>query len=236
MRKDGLGKLYDRLTPEERFRLVIEAETRGDEGESRKLVGSAPRYTYEEADPAYTKLARASKDITWAVCFDLLPRLAKMRMARAFAEILPLACEAFTADARASYLSGRRAGAEMAWKAAGKGGDPPEEPEGEGSEAGEDLKRMSLRMEWASAAFSGLVQDLELEIATEAQALWEAYGSFCRDELGMEPKKLVKMWFEAALAEMEKLERLTEGVELDPEKLEENKSLLESNWNKLVKG
>ena len=34
MRKNGLGKLYDRLTPEERFRLVIEAKTRGN-GEDR---------------------------------------------------------------------------------------------------------------------------------------------------------------------------------------------------------
>ena len=59
MKKNGLGKLYDRLTPEERFRLVVEAEVRGDEGESRRLVQSAPRYTYEEADPAYTRLARA---------------------------------------------------------------------------------------------------------------------------------------------------------------------------------
>src|SRR4051812_1766284 len=114
MKKKGLGSLYDRLSPEERFKLVVEAETRGDDRESRKLVRSAPRYTYTEADPIYTGLARASKDLTWAVCLDLLPRLAEMRMVRAFAEILPLSCDAFAEDARASYLSGRRAGAEMA--------------------------------------------------------------------------------------------------------------------------
>jgi hypothetical protein len=33
MRKDGLAKHYDRLTPEERFRLFIEARARGDAGE-----------------------------------------------------------------------------------------------------------------------------------------------------------------------------------------------------------
>jgi hypothetical protein len=31
MKRDGLDKLYDRLAPDERFRLVIEAEARGDE-------------------------------------------------------------------------------------------------------------------------------------------------------------------------------------------------------------
>ena len=31
MRRDRLGRLYDRLTPEERFRLDVEAMARGDE-------------------------------------------------------------------------------------------------------------------------------------------------------------------------------------------------------------
>ena len=236
MKKDGLGKLYDRLTPEERFRLVVEAEARGDERETEWLVRSAPRYTYEEADPAYTGLARASKDLTWAVYLDLLPRLAQVQIARAFAEILPRVCGAFAKDARASYLSGRREGAQRAWRAAGKEGDSPEESGEDGSEGDETLQRMTARMEWASVSFAGLAQDLELEIATDAQALWEAFATFCREELGTEPKKLVKLWFEAALPEIEELERLTEGVEVDTEKLEENKALLEDGWSKLVKG
>jgi hypothetical protein len=89
MRKDTLEKLYDRLTPEERFRLVIEAETRGDEEEFGRLVRSAPRYTYTEADPAYTNLVRASQTVTWAVCLDLVPRLAKMQMIAALRDAYP---------------------------------------------------------------------------------------------------------------------------------------------------
>ena len=235
MKKKELGKLYDRLTPEERFRLVVEAETRGDGRETEWLVQSAPRYTYEEADPAYTGLARASKDLTWAVCLDLLPRLAQMQIARAFAEILPRVCGAYAKDARASYLSGRREGAQRAWRAAGKEGNPPEEEPEEDGSAEEALRRMTARMEWASVGFTSLAQNLELEIAANAQALWEAFATFCRHELGTEPKKLVRLWFEAALPEIEELERLTEGVEVDTEKLEENKALLEDGWSKLVK-
>src|SRR5215213_5547609 len=104
MRKDGLGKLYDRLTPEERFRLVIEAETRGDEEESGRLVRSAPRYTYTQADPAYTSLVRASHNVTWAVCLDLVPSLAKMQMIAAFREALPLTYNACENDAIDAYL------------------------------------------------------------------------------------------------------------------------------------
>ncbi len=126
MKKNGLNKLYDRLTPEERFQLFVEAEARGDKKESWWLVRSAPRYTYTQADPAYTRLVRASKDLTFAVCLDLLPRLQAMRMARAFAEIIPLVCQAFAQDARASYLAAQRAGAKRAWRAAGRECDPPE--------------------------------------------------------------------------------------------------------------
>jgi hypothetical protein len=68
VRKDGLGKLYDRLTSEERFRLVVEAEIREDKGESRRLVDSAPLCTCTQTDPAYTRRVRASHEITWAVC------------------------------------------------------------------------------------------------------------------------------------------------------------------------
>jgi hypothetical protein len=237
MRKNGLGKLYDRLTPKERFKLVMEAEVRGDKKESGQLIQSAPRYTYEQADSAYTDLVKASKDLTWVVCLDLLPRLADMRMASAFAEILPLACGAFAEDARACYLRGRREGAERAWRAAGKDGDlPEEEPNGEGSGAKEALGRLSVRMEWASEGFADLARKLELENAKGARALWEAFSNFCVEELGVEPKKLVKMWFEAALPEVEELEARTQEVAAEREEVEKNEAAIEEGWRKLVEG
>ena len=64
MRRDGLAKLYDRLTPEERFRLYIEAIARGDEEEWRNLEKSCPRLVYEMNDRAYEDRVRASEEIT----------------------------------------------------------------------------------------------------------------------------------------------------------------------------
>src|SRR5918994_3912097 len=40
--KKGLGRLYDRLTPEERFRLDVLALARGDEEESESLPATCP--------------------------------------------------------------------------------------------------------------------------------------------------------------------------------------------------
>ena len=91
-------------------------------------------------------------------------------------------------------------------------------------------------MEWASVGFSSLPQNLELEIATDARALWEAFSTFCRHELGTEPKKLVKLWFETALPEIEQLEALTQDVETDQEEVEKNQALLKDGWRKLMEG
>ncbi len=43
MRKDGPKKFYDRLTAKERFRLLVEAMARGDEGKCGNLEKSCPR-------------------------------------------------------------------------------------------------------------------------------------------------------------------------------------------------
>jgi hypothetical protein len=187
MRKKGLGKLYGRLRPEERFRLVIEAKARGDEGEFSQLVQSTPRYACEKADPAYTGLMRVSKDLTCTVCLRMLPSLAKMRVARAFAEILPLASSAFAMDVQAKE-------------------------------------------------FVDVARTFELENAKEARTLWEAFGNFCRDELGTQPKKLVVMWFEVALPELEELEALPGDVEPEREEVEKQKALIKEGWQTLMKG
>jgi hypothetical protein len=48
--KKGLGRLYDRVTPEERFRLDVLALARGDEEESERLTASCPRRDYTMYD------------------------------------------------------------------------------------------------------------------------------------------------------------------------------------------
>ena len=238
MKRDGLDKLYDRLAPDERFRLVIEAEARGDEEESRRLVRSAPRYTYTEADLDYVSRLRASQEMTMAVCLDLAPPLARVRMIEGFSEALSLAYNACLKEAHFAYLDGREAALKEGLGAAGKKGAFPDadEEDDEDPEIQEALGRITDRIEVASRRYLGLLEKLKLEIAAEARALWEAFSKFSHEELGLEPKKLVKMWFEPALSEIEELERLTEGMELDREKVEENEALFKSGWSKLVSG
>ena len=123
--KKGLGKLYDRFTPDERFRLDLEAMTRGDEEESRRLVDSCPRKSYTMTDIAFTDRWLGSEVITLTMCIDLAQPLSKLRMIIAFREALPSTYNACENQAILAYLDGYEAGARQAWEEAGMEGDPP---------------------------------------------------------------------------------------------------------------
>ena len=54
MSKNGLRRHYDRLTPEERFRLDVLAQARGDLEESERLTRTCQRETYTMNHRGYT--------------------------------------------------------------------------------------------------------------------------------------------------------------------------------------
>jgi hypothetical protein len=54
MKQSGLGKLYDRLTPEERFRLDVLAKARGDKAESEHLTRTCPKRSYTMNEVAFS--------------------------------------------------------------------------------------------------------------------------------------------------------------------------------------
>ncbi len=59
----GLKRLYDRLKPEERFRLALEALARDDEEELDRLGRTCPRKTYSQIDAEYLDLLEASSRV-----------------------------------------------------------------------------------------------------------------------------------------------------------------------------
>jgi hypothetical protein len=64
MSKNGLRRYYDRLMPEERFRLDVLAMARGDAAESERLVGSCPKLSYRMNDRAFVGRWTGAMDIT----------------------------------------------------------------------------------------------------------------------------------------------------------------------------
>ena len=70
MNTESLAKLYDTLTPRERLPLIMAAAARGDEGERRRLMASAPKVSLQVTD--YFGLAQVLEE---TVEFHLLTLL-----------------------------------------------------------------------------------------------------------------------------------------------------------------
>jgi hypothetical protein len=70
MNLNGLVKHYATLTPEERFRLIVAANDRGDEAESQRLISAAKRCTFSNMD--YSPYAHALQELSMLIFLELL--------------------------------------------------------------------------------------------------------------------------------------------------------------------
>ena len=170
MKSDGLAKLYDQLTLDERFRLRVQALARGDRADCDRLDRACPIGDYA----AYCARLEASDVLTLCAMAELLPKLAKLQMVGAFRPLVAYLEGAAGDAAWMGYLDGYAAG----WKAAGKRGAPPEIPDDELSEAAGRASRLGTRF---SEALDGLASDL----ARMARTPRDALAAFAEAELGL---------------------------------------------------
>jgi hypothetical protein len=70
MNTNGLAKHYDKLTPEERFRLIMAASSRGDETETDRLANAGQRIHFSRMDHA--PFAHAFHDLMFLTYIELL--------------------------------------------------------------------------------------------------------------------------------------------------------------------
>jgi hypothetical protein len=239
---DGLAKLYGRLTPSERFRLDVEAQARGDEKESERLVESCPIRSYTMPEYAFSARWRTTTEMVLAACMDLSQHMSRLSMIDVLLETLPAARNIYSLEAGAAYLDGHKAGSFHAWRAAGMEGDPPgwtpldedgELEEGFDPAAEADLERLEGRIDEADV-MPELVRNLEKEVTQRAWTVWEAFCTFSREELEIEPEKLVKVLLTPVLPDVEDLKRRREalGVEADEELLSEYAAALSGIWER----
>jgi len=234
MKKDGLGKFYSDFTGEERFRLHLEALYRGDEAEVRRLVESCLRETYLKNEADFADRFTASREIVNVLCSALAPLLAELRTIESFRVFLTYVLNVYINKVNkvvVAYLDGYQVGSKRAWEAAGKMGDPPGWKERKG---GDEEDKESQRLEKAMGEVVGPLGERERELLEEALTMWTAFAHFCTEELLLQPEKLVKVWFEPMLPEIDRLKDLSASTELNPEILEEYKALFKEMWTEVV--
>lgn len=243
-RNNGLGRLYDRLTPEERFRLDVEAMARDDSAESRRLVDTCPRRSYTMAELGFSARWDGAIHLTTAVLVDFGHKIAKLRMIDAFRVVIPYSQGLAQDSAFDAYFDGHRSGSYHAWNAAGKTGRPPAWPEldvepddvDRDPAMERDMDEIEAKVKKNGELLPELMDRLERELATELLAVWEAFCGFCEQEMGFSAEKLLQATFRQALEDVAWFLELCERLELeaDPEATAECWEGLAEYWQRVV--
>jgi hypothetical protein len=219
--KNGLGRLYDKLTPEERFKLDVEAMARGDTEESRRLVDTCPRLGYTMTDLAFSGRWQTTHGMVLALCVELTQHMSRLTMLDAIREVLPYARVVYGNEGENAYMEGHEAGSRYVWRRAGMSGDPPgwgpleDDLEAEVEECDPalegDLDALGRRLEEVDI-MPELLGRLERKITRQAWTVWEAFCGFAQRWLEVEPEKLIKAQFEDVLFGVEDLKARRERL------------------------
>jgi hypothetical protein len=234
-----LGRLYDRLTPEERFRLDVLAIARGDEEESELLTVTCPRRDYTMSDWGFVGRWEAARELALLAYVDVARRLDKIKMIGAFRGLFPYLSTIWQDDVHWAYFDGHRAGSCHAWKRSGKAGEPPGwEADEEDAERNadptidEDLQRWTG--EGRYARLQGKLEEMERELVREALTAWLGFARFCEQEMGLEAEKLLEALARPFAEEVRELEELSarHEVEADAEGVEEYLAIMTEAWRR----
>lgn len=227
MSKNGLHRHYDRLTPEERFRLDVLAMARGDKRESERLVTSCPRATYTLNDKAFTGRWLGAPDMTLRLYLEVAAHLERITVIGMTREVLPLQ-DGYARDRmRDAFVEGHKAGARQGWQAAKGEGPAPEWPL-----EGIDEAEVDRLAELGSSIMPEILDGLERLQAENALTVWRGFGAFSDETLGLNALKALRVVIEPGVSRIEALEDLAErlGIEPDAERVEEIRKGLAEAW------
>jgi hypothetical protein len=237
--KKGLGRLYDRLTPEERFRLNVLALAHGDEEESERLTATCPRRGYTMNDWGFVGRWEAARELAMLAYVDVAGRLDKIDMIAAFRSVFPYLYTIWQDDVHSAYFDGHEAGSRHAWNRSGKAGEPPGwEADEEKAERNadptvdEDLKKWTG--EGRYARLEGKLEEMERELVREALTAWLGFAGFCAQEVGLEAEKLLEALARPFAERVRELEELSarHEVEADVEGVEEYLVMMTEAWHR----
>jgi hypothetical protein len=206
VKQTGHARYYDRLTPEERFRLDVLAMAWGDMDESELLTRTCPQHNYIMNDVGFAGRWQAAKELTTLTYMDLSSRVERLRLVEAFGLIIGAFAELakLEADAYAERTT-------------------DEEHRGAHSRA--------LRL---AHDMPEQTEDLQRSIAEGGLTVWAAFKGFCEEEMGLEAEALLGALAEPMVQTARELEEIAEGLEVEPEleAVEDCTEALRENWQR----
>jgi len=231
MRRNGLGKLYDRLTPEERFKLDVLAMALGDAEESELLTNTCSKRDYVMNDWGFVGRWEAARELAMLTYMDLAKCLDKIQMIEAFRVTLPYFRTLWENDTFWAYFDGHEAGSRHAWRTAGKEGDPP------GYE--EDVRKWAGKVAEVDKPITGALDRVEREMARQGLSVWSAFVGFCEEEMALDASELLSALALPIAERAQTLEELAARLEVEPdaEDVEGYREIMGQAWRQaLAKG
>lgn len=217
MKGNGLSKLYDQLTIDERIRLRVRALARGDHVDGQRLDRACPYPDYRD----YCARLDAADALTLRCLVELLPKLAKLRMVDAIQPVVAY-LEACAADAAAmAYLDGLAAG----WRRAGKRGRAPEVADAE-------LEAAITRAYTLGGRFSELLDRVAATIARSARTSRDGLAAFAEAELGLAMADLLGAYATPVLGVLAEHQAALDAAESDAEGTELLRDVLRVAWRR----
>ncbi len=239
MSKNTLHRAYDRLSPEERFRLDVLATARGDLEESVRLTRTCQRETYTMNHRGYTGRWTGTYEITLRMYIAVNNELAKLQMIDAIRGLVPYSQSLSHNMIFEGYFCGHESGSRYAWGQAGKDGEPPgyeediEQSEQNADPATEaDMDGLEATVEEYLGFVPEVLDRLERTLASDALSLWAGFCAFCEECVGVGAEKIVAVVLEPVAGRIEDLEARTErlGLEADPETVQKVREGLRESW------
>src|SRR5215203_1915528 len=237
--KKGLGRLYDRLSPEERFRLDVLALARGDEEESKRLTATCPPRGYTINDWAFVGRWEAARELAMLTYVDVVRRLDKIGMIGAFRSLFPYLSTVWQDDVHEASFAGHMAGSRHTWTRSGKVGEPPGwEADEEEAERNADPTIDEDLQKWTGEGrytrLEGKLEEIERELMREALTAWLGFAWFCEQEMGLEAKDLVEALARPFAEGARALEELSarHEVEADAQDVEEYVAIMTEAWRR----
>jgi hypothetical protein len=240
--KKGLGRLYDRLTLEERFRLDVLAMARGDEEESERLTATCPRRGYTMNDWGFVGRWEAARELATLAYGEVVRRLDKINTIAAFRSLFPYLSTIWQDDVHSAYFDGHKAGSRHAWNSSSKTGEPPGwEADEEEAERNADPTIDEDLQKWTGegryARLEEKLEEMERESVREALTAWLGFARFCEQEMGLEAEKLLEALARPFAERVRDLEELSarHEVEADAQDVEECLAIMTEAWRRALK-
>ncbi|MDI6816315.1 MAG: hypothetical protein QME41_03855 [Actinomycetota bacterium] len=180
--KDNLAKLYPGLTPDERFRLVLDAMARDDDKELLQLKDTCPRKDYTMLDAEFLDKLKATEIIVLILASFLEFALSEVEKAKAsFTNYFQL---------MESWMRGYVRGSNNAWAKAGKkdvlldidGREP----------TNEEIREIAL-----SACIEDIpeiVDQLLIESVVQLKSVYQGFEKFWGEAIKIKPEKFLSLY------------------------------------------